>query len=146
MPNCWPQRLLECITTGTLEIENNLSCSGLYTVLYTRLSNRKVDIFFTGKVTLPTVIPTIKSRKPKCSDNFCDQKCQDSPTEGAQCSCRDGYRLQPDRVSCQGNHTLMSCFRCYMFISGCFGWKVNGKTSSRKRKILEWSQISWNVS
>ncbi|XP_020618875.1 fibulin-1-like [Orbicella faveolata] len=54
-----------------------------------------------GKVKIPTVIPTIKSRKPQCSDNFCDQECQDSPTEGAQCSCRDGYRLQPDRVSCK---------------------------------------------
>ena len=71
----------------------------------TRLSNRKVDIFFTGNVKVPTGIPTIKSRTPKCSDNFCDQECQDSPTEGAQCSCRDGYRLQPDRVSCKGSHT-----------------------------------------
>ena len=97
----WALLLLWLTYLASLQ-ENNLSNSCVYTVLHTRLSNRKIDIFFTGKVKIPTVIPTIPSRKPKCSDNFCGQECQDSPTEGAQCSCRDGYLLQPDRVSCRG--------------------------------------------
>lgn len=71
-----------------------------------------------GTISPPTVHPT--PRKPKCSDNFCQQECQDSPTQGAQCSCRDGYRLKPDKVSCQdinecqlrGGNTCSPLERC----------------------------------
>lgn len=61
-----------------------------------------------GTISLPTVLPT--ARKPKCSDNFCQQECQDSPTQGAQCTCRDGYLLKPDKVSCQGKAAVLLNF------------------------------------
>ena len=71
-------------------------------------ADEKVNVPSSGTISLPTVLPT--ARKPKCSDNFCQQECQDSPTQGAQCTCRDGYLLKPDKVSCQGKTAVLLNF------------------------------------
>ena len=80
-------------------------CSSLLIDVKIFRANNKLNVFFTGTISPPSVIPT--PRKPKCSDNICEQECQDSPTQGAQCSCRDGYRLKPDSLSCQGRTTFL---------------------------------------
>ncbi|CAH3164361.1 unnamed protein product [Pocillopora meandrina] len=114
----------DCCSLGVIAKANNDTTCSAERFPAMLLSNSSIQCIKTfkqcckGTISLPTVLPT--ARKPKCSDNFCQQECQDSPTQGAQCTCRDGYLLKPDKVSCQdinecklrGGNTCSPLERC----------------------------------